>query len=62
MPAGKCREIRRLAIPQKPQLACRHVRLHASCTIPKITCFHNVLFYKDLIGRVELAHCLQYPC
>lgn len=26
---------------QKPQLACRHDGLHASCTIPKIDKFTN---------------------
>lgn len=47
---------------QKPQLACRHDGLHASCTIPKISVFYNWLFYKGFYISDDLAHCLQYPC
>lgn len=47
---------------QKPQLACRHDGLHASCTIPKISVFYNWLFYKGFYISGDLAHCLQYPC
>lgn len=46
---------------QKPQLACRHDGLHASCTISKIHTFHNSLFIKEFNLFGELAHCLQYP-
>ncbi len=62
MGAEKSRKIRRLIQSQKPQLACRHDPLHASCTITKKWLFVNLLFLKDLYQKFELAHCLQYPC
>ncbi|MDQ0742405.1 hypothetical protein QF045_005265 [Pseudomonas sp. W4I3] len=62
MRARKWSRISRLAPPQKPQLACRHDGLHASCTIPKNGMFYKLLFYKGFLLSADLAHCLQYPC
>ena len=47
---------------QKPQLACRHDGLHASCTISEICDFYKMLFLKGFIVLQELAQRLQYPC
>jgi hypothetical protein len=44
---------------QKPQLACRHDTLHASCTIPKIDKYFNLLILKVIIDREDLAQRLQ---
>lgn len=62
MGAGKLSKISHLAQGKKPQLACRHDAVHASCTISKISVFFNSLIYKGLTRFSDLAHCLQYPC
>lgn len=62
MRARKVEENQLFSPPQKPQLACRHDGLHATCTIPKIGMFYKLLFYKGFLWAADLAHCLQYPC
>ncbi|MDD1947644.1 hypothetical protein, partial [Pseudomonas carnis] len=57
----KMKQNQLFSVAQKPQLACRHDGLHASCTISKIHRFHNSLFINEFNPFGELAHCLQYP-
>jgi len=62
MAAEKARKISCLIQAKKPQLACRHDAVHASCTIPKRWVFVNALFLKGFYLNFDLAQCLQYPC